>query len=291
MQITPRIHALRLPFQVRMPSGIALERFVYVYLIYGKRITLIDTGVRGSKDPIFAYIRSTGRDPSEIEQIILTHSHPDHIGAAREIQERTGCTVAAHPAERDWIEDVNFQERERPVPGFKTLVGGSVPVDTLLPDSSRIHPEHAGTLRVIHTPGHSAGSISLLHKEEGALFSGDAIPLPGDIPIYDDPGALVRSIHILRDIPDLCWLLSAWDEPQKGSRAYERMDAGIGYIGKIDTAVKKAAGAGPAPSPHELAARILASLGIPAAAANPLVARSFIIHLTADNPGGSGSQG
>lgn len=279
MQITPRIHALRLPFQVRMPSGIALERFVYVYLVYGKRITLIDTGVRGSGEPIFTYIRSTGRNPSEIEHIILTHSHPDHIGAAREIQERTGCTIAAHPAEKDWIEDTNLQERERPVPGFKTLVGGSVRVDTLLPDGSRIHPEDGGTLLVIHTPGHSAGSISLLHREEGALFSGDAIPIPGDIPIYDDPGALVRSIRTMRDIPDLCWLLSAGDVPQKGSRVYECMDAGITYIGKIDAAVKESVIAGPDPLPQELAARVLAGLGIPAAAANPLVARSFLAHL------------
>jgi glyoxylase-like metal-dependent hydrolase (beta-lactamase superfamily II) len=49
---------------------------------------------------IFDYIRSTGRDPSEIVLIILTHSHPDHIGAARAIKQLTGCSIAAHPAER-----------------------------------------------------------------------------------------------------------------------------------------------------------------------------------------------
>lgn len=279
MQITPRIHALRLPFQVRLPSGIALERFVYVYLVYGAGITLIDTGVRGSEEPIFAYIRSTGRDPAEIGQILLTHSHPDHIGAAREIRDRTGCSVAAHPAERDWIEDTDLQERERPVPGFRDLVGGSVPVDTLLPGGAGIHLEDAGTLRVIHTPGHSAGSISLLHREEGALFSGDAVLLPGDIPIYDDPRALVRSIRTLRDIPDLCRLLAAWDEPRSGPQVYECLDDGIAYIGKIDAIVNEVLGAEPGLSPRDLAARVLAGLGIPAAAANPLVARSFLAHM------------
>jgi len=48
MQITPAIHALRLPFKVPIAPGIALDRFVYSYLICGETITLIDTGVAGS---------------------------------------------------------------------------------------------------------------------------------------------------------------------------------------------------------------------------------------------------
>ncbi len=125
MQITPAIHALRHPFQVPVAPGITLDRFVYSYLIAGETITLIDTGVAGSETRIFEYIQSIGRNPSEISLIVLTHSHPDHIGAARAIREATGCSVAAHPAERSWIEDVERQNQERPVPGFATLVGGS----------------------------------------------------------------------------------------------------------------------------------------------------------------------
>jgi hydroxyacylglutathione hydrolase len=123
MHITPQIHGLRLPFVVPVAPGIALDRFVYSYLIYGETITLIDTGVAGCEKTIFEYIRSTGRDPSEIALIIQTHSHPDHIGATKAIKDATGCSVAAHPAERAWIEDVECQNRERPVPGFATLVG------------------------------------------------------------------------------------------------------------------------------------------------------------------------
>jgi glyoxylase-like metal-dependent hydrolase (beta-lactamase superfamily II) len=82
MQITPSIHALNHSFKVQIAQGIAIDRFVYSYIIYGKMITLIDTGVAGCETPIFENIRSAGRDPSEIALIILTHSHPDHIGAA-----------------------------------------------------------------------------------------------------------------------------------------------------------------------------------------------------------------
>lgn len=142
---------------------------MYSYLIYGETITLIDTGVAGCENTIFDSIRSIGRDPREISLIILTHSHPDHIGAAKAIKKATGCSAMAHPAERAWIEDVDLQSRERPVPGFSTVVGGPVQLDHELADGDVIDPD--GTeeyeLQVFHTPGHSAGSISLLVQERG----------------------------------------------------------------------------------------------------------------------------
>ena len=90
----------------------------------------------------------------------LTHAHPDHIGAVRAIREATGCSIAAHPAERAWIEDVELQNRERPVPGFAMLVGGSVHLDHELVDGDCIGPgeTQAGEMQVFHTPGHSPGS-------------------------------------------------------------------------------------------------------------------------------------
>jgi len=125
MQITPAIHALRHPFKIPVAPGIEIDRFVYSFILAGETITLIDTGVAGCENSIFDNIRSIGRDPDEISLIILTHSHPDHIGAVKAIKEATGCSVTAHPAERAWLEDVDLQNRERPVPGFSLLVGGS----------------------------------------------------------------------------------------------------------------------------------------------------------------------
>ena len=194
MQLTGNIHAIKIPFQVRLDSEITLERFVYVYLVYGKRIYLIDTGVARSEQVIFDYIRKTGRKPDDISMVILTHSHPDHIGGARAIKAETDCIVAAHSGEKLWIEDVDLQSRERPVPGFHSLVGGSVGVDRTLADGDVLDVGDGLRLEVFYTPGHSTGSISLFLLGERALFSGDAIPLKDDAPIYEDVLASVRSL-------------------------------------------------------------------------------------------------
>jgi glyoxylase-like metal-dependent hydrolase (beta-lactamase superfamily II) len=185
MQITKHVHAIKIPFQVKTELGI-LERFVYSYLIAGKQICLIDSGIVSSEDVIFDYIEKIGLNPGDISLLILTHSHPDHIGSAKSIKKKSGCKVLAHPNEKSWIEDVDLQERERPVPNFHSLVDGSVKVDEILENGDVLNLGENISLKIIHTPGHSEGSISLLIPEEGVLFTGDVIPIKGDLPIYDD---------------------------------------------------------------------------------------------------------
>ncbi|MDD1678604.1 MAG: MBL fold metallo-hydrolase [Methanomicrobiales archaeon] len=280
MEIAPAIHALRLPFRVPIAPGTAIDRFVYVYLIYGRTITLIDTGVAGCEIPIFDSIRSQGREPSEINRIILTHSHPDHLGAARAIQNSTGCSIAAHPRERAWIEDVQLQNRERPVPGFATLVGGSVHLDRTLEDGDCIGlgDSRMGDLQVSHTPGHSSGSISLFMPAEGVLFSGDAIPVWGDLPVYDDALASVRSVKRLRGLRGIRILLSAWDEPRRGEEAYRQMEFALAYLQEIHEAVL-ANQDKDSSDLTELTRKTAAALHLPPQAVNPLLARTFAANL------------
>ena len=280
MQITSSIHAIRHPFRIPIGHGITLDRFVYSYLVYGDTITLIDTGVAGCEKNIFKYIRSTGRDPSEIALVILTHSHPDHIGAVRAIQQVTGCSIAAHTAERAWIEDVELQNRERPVPGFAMLVGGSVQVDHELVDGESIEPDETrvGEMLVLHTPGHSKGSISLLLHSEGALFCGDAIPVAGDLPVYEDAVASVQSVRRLYGLKGTRVLLSSWDEPRKGDAAYLQMDKALNYLQKIHKAVLASAGKDFCDL-MVLTQKTATVLGLPPQAVTPLLARTFAANL------------
>jgi hydroxyacylglutathione hydrolase len=280
MQITPAIHALRHPFKIPVAPGIVIKRFVYSYLLAGETITLIDTGIAGCEEVIFNYIRSIGRDPREISLIILTHSHPDHIGAAKAIRVATGCSVMAHPAERAWIEDVDRQNQERPVPGFSTLVGGSVQLDYELADGDVIDTD--GTeeyeVEVFHTPGHSAGSVSLLVQGEGALFCGDVVPIEGDLPVYDDARQSVRSVIKLRAIRGIRHLLSAWDEPWENDAAYRQMDHALEYLQRIHESVIAVSADGNL-EPMEITKRAATRLGLPPQAVTPLLARTIAANM------------
>lgn len=280
MQISPSIHALRHPFKIPAAPGITLDRFVYSYIIFGETITLVDTGVAGCEKAIFDTIRSAGCDPSEIALIVLTHAHPDHIGAARAIREATGCSIAAHPAERAWIEDVELQNRERPVPGFATLVGGPVQVDHELGDGDGIEPDDSRSvdLQVLHVPGHSPGSVAFFMQSEGALFTGDAIPVKGDLPVYEDAILSARSVQRLRGLTGIRTLLSAWDEPRRGKDAYVQMDLAAEYLTSIHDTVRACAGTG-SPDIMELTRKTAAALGLPPQAVNPLLARTFAANL------------
>jgi hydroxyacylglutathione hydrolase len=277
MQLTDHIHALKIPFQIPVAPGKTFERFVYVYLILGSEICLIDSGVKDTDSLIFNYLKKSGRKPEEISLLVLTHAHPDHIGSAMAIKQATGCAVAAHRDAQDWIEDVDLQFRERPVPGFHGLVDGSTSIDRLLQDKEIID---LGTisLEVILTPGHAMGSLSLYCKEEKVLFSGDAIPQTNDLPIYDDVAADVASINRLKGIPALEYLLASWTDPLAGRAVYQMMDDGLAYLQRIHTAIRDIAASDPVNDPMELCARVVKVLGLPEIAVNPLIAKSFVSH-------------
>ena len=278
MQITGHVHALRIPFELPIRPGVSIPRFVYVYLLYGeKEVWLVDAGVAGSETAIFDYLKATNRSPGQIAMILQTHSHPDHIGATPAIRDATGCAVAAHEAEKSWIEDVELQFRQRPVPGFHGLVGGSVKVDRLLGDGDVLRLGGGPALAILHTPGHSPGSISVWIEQDRALICGDAVPSAGGIPIYEDAAQSVRSVERLMEIAEADVLLSSWDEPRRSPQAL--LSQSLDYLRRIEAAVLQAAGHDPAPESMSLCKRVLAELGLPDVAANPLVARTFMAHL------------
>ncbi len=281
MQINKHVHAIKIPFTITTPFGAALERFVYVYLIYGTHgVHLIDTGVASSEQAIFDYLRATDRKVGDISLIIQTHAHPDHIGASRTIKGETGCAVAVHAAEKAWIENVQLQARERPVPGFDALVAGSLAVNRLLEDGEVFDLGCGLKLQVFHTPGHSKGSVSILLLGYQALFSGDAIPVPGELPVYEDVPASVASIKKLKAIKDVRYLLPSWDEPRKGDPVYQRMDEGLQYLQRVHDAVRKCAGRAAAPDLMKLTGCVLKEISLPPELANPIVARSIAAHLS-----------
>ena len=272
------IHPVKIAFSIPISSGKTVDRFVYAYALDSDQLCLIDTGVAGAEKTISTALQKIGKDLSDIDIIILTHSHPDHIGSASLIQHKSGAQVWAHRNEQVWIENTEQQGRERPVPGFAKLVSGSVRINRLLSDGDILPLGKNSTFKVLHTPGHSPGSISLLSEENGVLFCGDVIPQAGGMPIYEDVSALASSLARLAEIENLTALYSSWMAPLYGQGAVDAIYTGIQYLKTIHTVVMKVYSELNNPDPMVLCKRCVQMLELPPFAVNPLVARSLIAH-------------
>jgi hydroxyacylglutathione hydrolase len=123
---------------------------------------VIDPG--GNAEDIFQAIRDSGLD---IKTIVLTHGHSDHIAALYDIKDRTGAKVAIHSADAEFLHGRG---------SFSTMFGISYktpnPPDRLLKEGDIID---IGGLHfsVLHTPGHTPGSICLLSDDK--VFTGDTL--------------------------------------------------------------------------------------------------------------------
>lgn len=158
-------------------------RAANIILIVEERLTLIDVGLYGSSTQIVDFIRHLGRSVDEIGLIIITHNHFDHMGGLAELREITRARVAAHKA------GIVNTDEELPFPGGRGvgkllrfrpfsslrrhLALKPEDVDILLEGGEVLEP--LGGLKVVHTPGHSPGSISLFSPGNKLLIVGDAL--------------------------------------------------------------------------------------------------------------------
>jgi len=277
MKITDNIHQLRIDFNIQLAPDKILPRFVNVIIVFGEKITLIDTGVKGSETALFDYIRENGYSMADIGTVILSHSHPDHIGSAARIKELTSCKIIAHQGEQSWIENIETQNQQRPVPGFFNLVDRSVRIDEFLSDGQLLELGEGVTAEVIHTPGHSAGMLSILFREDGVLFTGDAIPLKNDIPNYENYLQLMATLDVIKK-QDYKTLLTSWTPAFTDSTEIEKLiDEGGSYLKQIDKAVKENY-VGEETEPLQFCKKTIAHLGLPSFLANAIVDRAFRSH-------------
>jgi len=101
----------------------------------------------------------------EVLAVICTHGHPGHVAAALEVADRDAAPVALHPLDRNLWREAHPDEN----PDIDMADGG-------------IFEVAGAQLEVIHSPGHSPGSVCLYCEELGAVFSGDTLLATGPVP-------------------------------------------------------------------------------------------------------------
>ncbi|MFJ6808509.1 MBL fold metallo-hydrolase [Streptomyces anulatus] len=147
----------------------------------GTELTLIDAGDIDSAAAIEDAIRTLGLDPAGIRRIVITHGHRDHYGSAQELADRHGAEIIAHAL------DAPVVRGERPVPE-PDLLDWELPLwehGLTVPEAppTRVDREVTGGevlpfgdgARVVHAPGHTAGSIAIHLPLHGVLFTGDTV--------------------------------------------------------------------------------------------------------------------
>ncbi len=216
-----------------------IERYVYMYLIIGENCYLIDSGVDGAEYEVEKYLADYGKSFSDIKAIFLTHSHPDHIGSAAKIKEKSGCKVYASQGEARWIENIDKQFEERPIPNFYSLVNKSVELDGILSDNDIIELEQGITINAIKTSGHSCDELSYVLIENNCIFVGDAIPVKGDIPIWINEKDSIRSLKLLKSMNNIDKFYPAWDKSYDKENGIKKINEALKLIDEIKDNVKE----------------------------------------------------
>jgi glyoxylase-like metal-dependent hydrolase (beta-lactamase superfamily II) len=226
-----KIHQIRIDFNVTEK----IRRYVFVYIIEAEDCYMIDSGVCGCEKQIASYMESIGRKLSDIKKIFLTHAHPDHIGSAAWFREKVGCEIYAGREERRWIEDIDLQFSERPIPNFYILAGRSTKVDHVLHDGDEVLLEEGLSIHAYRTAGHSAGEMS--YRLEDAFFIGDTVPVITDIPIIIDVPEMIASIKMLRCQKGIRSFYPAWDHAYSAEEMKEKLEQAEELIMNLGKAI------------------------------------------------------
>lgn len=140
--------------------------FVNCYVVYDenkKEAAIIDPG--DEPDLVLEFIKE---EHLNVKYIICTHGHFDHIGAVKEIKDETQAKILIHEKEIE----IYRKSHQAAIQFFGLEIDPQPEPDILLKDNEKIK---IGSIhfKVIHTPGHSPGSICLY--TEGCIFTGDTL--------------------------------------------------------------------------------------------------------------------
>ena len=156
-----------------------------IYVFGGDTITIVDSGNGAEENRIMPKLKEIFSKIPNVSKTILTHFHFDHINGLDELMEAYVLDIFIHKEEVPFFRDLHINGIKEINAGDKIMLGGYL-------------------FDIIHTPGHSPGSVCLYEKETKLLISGDTVFPNGSFGRYDFPfgnhEALLQSLERLSTI-------------------------------------------------------------------------------------------
>ncbi len=157
--------------------------FLNAFLLEGDdgSLTLVDAGTRWSPRTVLRALTSLGRAPQDVTHLLLSHAHNDHTGGAAAVRRATGSRVVTHEVEAAYVREGRMPEPDPSTLGGRLMARlpqsakgfARVDVDETFADGAVL--PLAGEIAVVHTPGHTDGHCSFLHRRSGVLLASDAV--------------------------------------------------------------------------------------------------------------------
>jgi glyoxylase-like metal-dependent hydrolase (beta-lactamase superfamily II) len=188
---------------------------VFLYLVKGERVALIDTGASDSPHSVIKpALAELGLSWSDVELILTTHAHLDHSGGSMEVKRFSGAAIHVH-ADDVFMAESNEAQVEFHTAPLRLLdypqeaiqdrvrhvldnAGEPAGVDVRLSDGDKIDLGQGVALSVLHCPGHTPGHVAYYWEREGLLFTGDCVQgqgsRAGGYPYYFDAVAYRNSL-------------------------------------------------------------------------------------------------
>ena len=174
----------------------------HVYLVEGSEgHVMIDAGVGLEQERIVGNIRKDGLDPGDIKHLLLTHTHSDHAGGADYFKKKYGVKVYTATAEAEFLRTTDQMDLGLDI----AIRDGIYPEDYRFPNCVPDVELDGGetltlgdlTIKTIHVPGHSLGSMCYLLKKDGrtCLFSGDVVVHGGKLMFLNCYGSVMADMR------------------------------------------------------------------------------------------------
>jgi glyoxylase-like metal-dependent hydrolase (beta-lactamase superfamily II) len=195
---------------------------LYTFLIDAPQLAIVDTGIASSPaEGMAPELEKLGRRIEDVEWILLTHGHIDHMGGAHALWEMTGrrAKVVLHEADVPYLASrrahvdnylgLRAQYLDNPdaeaqqTAMAEKVISGEMQPTMIVRGGETLDLGGGVTVSVHRTPGHTGGSVAYVIDGQNDVFVGDAVQIHGaanGFPGYEDPDAYRSSLEYLRDV-------------------------------------------------------------------------------------------